>query len=194
SPPRPRPRIRRRRDRPPRPRVLPRPRTAARALVRFPMHRRSPPRACLRAASRLPVEWMHRGTSSAAPSRNGATEIKYGSARDEERNWRSPFEASPGVLNVRKERPRRGLQLELLVGLATVMATATGVLVLLGLRLQERRVDQTGPLCAQELARFASQYPDLPPGPAGAHWWRLDGKGIARPLGDAPAIDDETRA
>src|SRR6185503_18591024 len=28
----------------------------------------------------------------------------------------------------------------------------------------------------------------------GAHWWRLDGRGIARPLGDAPAIDNQTRA
>ena len=95
---------------------------------------------------------------------------------------------------MRKERPRRGLQLELLVGLAIVMATATGVLVLLGLRLQETRLDQTWPLAAQALARLASEYPELPPGPPGAHWWRLDGHGIARPLGDAPPIDGETRA
>jgi two-component system, NtrC family, sensor kinase len=95
---------------------------------------------------------------------------------------------------VRKERPRRGLQLELLVGLSIVMATATGVLVLIGLRLQEARLDQTWPLAAQSLARLASEYPELPPGPAGADWWRLDRQGDARPLGGAPEIDDETRA
>jgi signal transduction histidine kinase len=97
-------------------------------------------------------------------------------------------------LNVRKERSRRGLQLELLVQMAVVMATATGVLVFLGLRLQETRLDQTWPLAAQALARLDSEYPELPPGPAGAHWWRLDGQGTARPLGDAPPIDGETRA
>src|SRR5262245_51294292 len=74
------------------------------------------------------------------------------------------------------------------------MATATGVLVLLGLRLQEARLDQTWPFAAQELARLASEYPELPPGPAGGDWWRLNEQGIARPLGDAPPIDDETRA
>ena len=95
---------------------------------------------------------------------------------------------------MRKERPRRGLQLELLVQMAIVMATATGVLVLLGLRLQETRLDQTWPLAAQTLARFGSEYPELPPGPGGAHWWRLNEQGIARPLGDAPPIDGETRA
>ena len=95
---------------------------------------------------------------------------------------------------VRQERSRRGLRVELLVGLSVVMATATGVLVLLGLRLQETRLDQTWPLAAETLARSASDYPELPPGPAGAEWWRLDGPGIARPLGDAPPIDDETRA
>jgi signal transduction histidine kinase len=95
---------------------------------------------------------------------------------------------------VGKERPRRGLQLELLLQMAIVMATATGVLVLLGLRLEESRLDQTWPLAAQALARSASEYPELPPGPAGADWWRIDGRGIARPLGDAPPIDDQTRA
>ena len=135
---------------------------------------------------------MHRGTFCACP-RNGRV-IKDGSLRDEERIWRSPFDASPEVQNVRKERPRRGLQVELLVQMATVMATATGVLVFLGLRLQETRLDQTWPVAAQTLARLALEYPELPPGPAGAHWWRLDGQGIARPLGDAPPIDEETRA
>jgi signal transduction histidine kinase len=95
---------------------------------------------------------------------------------------------------VRKDKRRRGLQLELLVGLAIVMATATGVLVFFGLRIQETRIDQAWPFAARELARSASEFPELPPGPAGAHWWRLDPLGIARPLGDAPAIDDETRA
>ena len=78
--------------------------------------------------------------------------------------------------------------------MAIVMATATGVLVLLGLRLEEKRHDQTWPLAAQALARLASEYPELPPGPAGAHWWRIDGDGAARSLGDAPPIDEETRA
>jgi signal transduction histidine kinase len=95
---------------------------------------------------------------------------------------------------VRNERPRRGLQLEVLVGLSIVMATATGVLVLLGLRLQETRLDQTWPLAAQTLERFASEHPVVPSGPPGARWWRLDRQGVARPLGDAPPIDDETRA
>jgi two-component system, NtrC family, sensor kinase len=93
-----------------------------------------------------------------------------------------------------KERPRRGVQLELLVGLAIVMATATAVLLLLGLRLQETRLEQTWPLAVVALARLASEQPELPPGPAGAYWWRLDEQGIARPLGDAPPIDAETRA
>ena len=92
------------------------------------------------------------------------------------------------------ERPRRGLQLELLVGLAIVMATATGVLLLLGLRIQETRLEQTWPLAARALARLASEQPELPLEPAGAQWWRLDGQEIARPLGDAPPIDAETRA
>ena len=78
--------------------------------------------------------------------------------------------------------------------MAIVMATATGVLVALGLRLEEARLDQTWPLAAHALARSASEYPELPPGPAGAQWWRLDGQGAARALGDAPPIDDETRA
>src|SRR5262249_1705311 len=124
--------------------------------------------------------------------------IKYGGGADDARIWHSPRsrrdELRSGVLNLRKERPRRGLQLELLVGLAIVMATATGVLVLLGLRLQETRLDLTWPLAARALAQFASERPELPPGPPGAHWWRLDGHGLARPVGDAPAIDDETRA
>src|SRR5688572_19015708 len=74
------------------------------------------------------------------------------------------------------------------------MATATAVLLLLGLRLQETRLEQTWPLAAEALARLASARPELPPGPAGAHWWRLDAEGTARPLGDAPPIDAETRA
>ena len=92
------------------------------------------------------------------------------------------------------DRPRRGLQLELLLGLAIVMATATGVLLLLGLRLQEARLAQAWPLAAGELARLAAERPELPLGPAGAQWWRLNGPGDAHPIGDAPPIDDETRA
>ena len=74
------------------------------------------------------------------------------------------------------------------------MATATAVLLFLGLRIQETRLEQTWPLAAQALARLASEQPELPPGPAGAYWWRLDAQGSARPLGDAPPIDPETRA
>jgi two-component system NtrC family sensor kinase len=95
---------------------------------------------------------------------------------------------------VREEKRRRGLQLELLVGLSIVMATATGVLVFLGLRLQETRLDQTWPLAADALARSASEHPELPLGPPGSRWWRLDARGVALPLGEAPPIDDETRA
>jgi signal transduction histidine kinase len=74
------------------------------------------------------------------------------------------------------------------------MATGTAVLLFLGLRIQETRLEETWPLAAQALARLASEQPDLPPGPADAEWWRLDAQGIARPLGDAPPIDAETRA
>ncbi|MGH7336575.1 MAG: sensor histidine kinase, partial [Myxococcota bacterium] len=68
------------------------------------------------------------------------------------------------------------------------------VLLLLGLRLQETRLAQAWPLAARELARLAAERLDLPFGPAGAEWWRLEGPGNARGLGDAPPIDDETRA
>jgi signal transduction histidine kinase len=95
---------------------------------------------------------------------------------------------------LRNERPRRGIQLELLVGLAIVMATATAALLFLGLRIQESRLAQAWPLAADALARITWLQAELPLGPAGAEWWRLDAKGIARPLGDAPPIDADTRA
>jgi signal transduction histidine kinase len=112
--------------------------------------------------------------------------IKYGSVPDEE--------ALAEIQNVRKQRSRRGLQLELLVGLTIVMVTAdrgaadartasAGDAARAGVAARRPRA---------RAARFGASGTSARA--AGADWWRLDARGSARPLGHSPAIDEETLA
>jgi len=81
-----------------------------------------------------------------------------------------------------RQEGRRGLQTEVLLGLCLVMATATGVLAAVGLRIQEAQLGELRALAARSLVEEARRPPGVTPGPPGSEWWleAPDGSVVAR--------------
>lgn len=86
---------------------------------------------------------------------------------------------------------RRGLQTEVLLGLCLVMATGTGVLAAVGLRIQDAQLSQLRELAAHWLVEQARKPVGVEPGPAGGAWWLVlpDASVVSRGA-DAPLPDD----
>ncbi len=89
---------------------------------------------------------------------------------------------------------RRGLQSQVLLGLALVMTTATLALVGVGLRVQEAQLHEVWPLVASALGNQPESPLGFASGPPGAEWWTVepDGNAVIRE-GDRN-LDDEGRA
>ncbi|MEM7412970.1 MAG: ATP-binding protein [Myxococcota bacterium] len=83
----------------------------------------------------------------------------------------------------------RGLQAELLIGLGLVMATATSLLVSLGLRIQSDQLEQLRPLAAQSLVKAADAPLGLKLGPPGSDWWLVRPDGTVQPRATDQTID-----
>ncbi len=91
---------------------------------------------------------------------------------------------------------RRGLQTEVLMSLAVVMVTATGVLATVLIEAHEAHLLQIRQLAARAL--IAEARSPLPPDSlnlAGTRWWIIEGDGSSRSLGaDGEIVDANSRA
>jgi signal transduction histidine kinase len=99
-----------------------------------------------------------------------------------------------GFHGVRPVARARGLQSEILLSLAVVMATATGVLAATLARAHAAASERLARLAAQALvAEARSPLSAAGPGTGGARWWTVDAEGRAAPRGDhAEALDADS--